>query len=194
MTEIVFFLEERSAEEMLYGLMPKLLPEGDSFRCIVFEGKADLEKKLEKKMRHYLKPGAKFIVLRDQDSGDCMAIKRRFLEICNASGRLDYLVRIACHELESWYLGDLEAVEAGLGIPNLSALQNKASYRDPDRLNNAKQELQRLTKNVYVTVSGSRDISPHLNPDRNKSQSFMCFVAGIKRLLEASDRTTPASA
>lgn len=43
MKHLVFLLEEPSAKEMLNGLLPRLLP-GLSYRCIVFEGKQDLEK------------------------------------------------------------------------------------------------------------------------------------------------------
>ncbi|MBU4304454.1 MAG: hypothetical protein KJ893_02340 [Candidatus Omnitrophica bacterium] len=46
MSELVFFLEELSAEAMLKGLLPRLLPPEVLVRYIVFEGKQDLEKQL----------------------------------------------------------------------------------------------------------------------------------------------------
>jgi hypothetical protein len=93
------------------------------------------------------------------------------------------LVRIACHELENWYLGDLVAVEKALAIPSLSARQNKARYRSPDEVVNAADELERLTQGRYQKVGGSRAIGPHLDPDNNRSHSFAVFVAGVKRLV-----------
>lgn len=36
MKELVFLLEEPSAQDMLEGLLPKLLPEGIGSRCIPF--------------------------------------------------------------------------------------------------------------------------------------------------------------
>ena len=53
MTHLVFLLEERSAREMLTGLLPRLLPADISFVCITFEGKQDLEKQLVRRIRHY---------------------------------------------------------------------------------------------------------------------------------------------
>jgi hypothetical protein len=71
MSEIVFFLEEESAKALLERLFPLLIPKGSqvSPRFIVFEGKQDLEKQLPKKLRGYLNPRARFIVMRDQRPG-----------------------------------------------------------------------------------------------------------------------------
>lgn len=43
MRELVFFLEEQSAREMLNSFLPKLLDKNTRHRCIDFEGKQDLE-------------------------------------------------------------------------------------------------------------------------------------------------------
>ena len=106
MSEIVFFLEEPSAGEMLKGLLPKVLSAGDVPRFITFEGKQDLEGQLERRIRGYRVPGAKFVVLRDKDAGDCRAIKAGLVARCSRASKADALVRIACHEIESWYLAD----------------------------------------------------------------------------------------
>ena len=82
MSEIVFLLEEASAEAMLPGLLPRLLPEGTTIRYIVFDGKQDLEKQMVRRLRGYRVPEARFVVLRDQDSADCHVIKNRLLEMC----------------------------------------------------------------------------------------------------------------
>ena len=47
MKHLVFLLEELSAEEMLKGVLPKILPEGIHVKFIVFEGKQDLDGDLE---------------------------------------------------------------------------------------------------------------------------------------------------
>ena len=183
MRELIFFLEEQSAKEMLDGLLPKLLGENASYRCIHFEGKQHLEKQLERRLRNWRNPDACFVVLRDQDSADCVAVKHRLIDICNAAGKPNTLVRIVCHELESWYLGDLQAVETGLKLSGLSRLQQKSKYRNPDQLSNAKQELKALTKNRYQQILGSREIGRHMSLENNLSQSFNVFVAGIQRLM-----------
>ncbi|SFV87047.1 hypothetical protein MNB_SUP05-SYMBIONT-4-366 [hydrothermal vent metagenome] len=43
--------------------------------CIAFEGKQQLEKEIEKKLKHWNISNTKFLIVRDQDSGDCAIIK-----------------------------------------------------------------------------------------------------------------------
>ena len=156
--ELVFLLEERSAQVMLQGFLPQILPEHIVPRYIVFEGKSDLEKNLLLKLRAWLNPQTKFVILRDQDSGDCITVKSTLIKLCDEAGKPNTLVRIACRELESWYIGDLKAVEAGLGLSGLARQQNKSKFRNPDALNNAYEELSKLTKQTYQKVSGFRAI------------------------------------
>lgn len=119
MKTIVFFLEEPSAREMLAGILPRILPDDMQIRYIVFQGKQDLEKKLQAKLRGWMLPDSIFVVMRDQDSGDCKAIKNKLVGLCREAGKDGVLVRVACRELESFYLGDLVAVEKGLGLKGL---------------------------------------------------------------------------
>lgn len=182
MSQIVFFLEEPSAKAMLEGVLPKLLPEGVSPKYVVFEGKQDLEKRLPIRLRAWQNADAKFIVMRDQDSGDCVEIKNNLVAKCREAGKPDTLIRIACHELESFYLGDLESVASSIGPNNLGRQQNKAKFRNPDNLNNAAQELKKLAPS-YQKVSGSRAIGPHLDIDNNRSTSFNALIAGVRRLI-----------
>jgi hypothetical protein len=181
MSEVVFFLEEPSARAMLEGFLPKILSEGISCRFIVFEGKQDLEKQMVKRMRGYRVPGARFVVLRDKDSEDCRRVKARLVEKCTEAKKPDALVRVACYELESWYLGDLSAVEIGLGIIGLSRHQNKTPYDKPDDLAAPVQKLQSIAP-AYQKIGGSRAIGPHLDPANNRSHSFGVFVSGIRKL------------
>lgn len=183
MITLVCFLEEPSAKEMLQGLFPRLLPANVTPFIIPFEGKQDLEKQLVRKMRGWQTPNSVFLVMRDQDSSDCQKVKAKLTGLCAEAGKTDAMVRIACRELESFYFGDLAAVEAGLGLRGLLQNKNKAKYRDPDAIGNPSEELQKLTGNVYQKVSGSRAISPHLNLEKNTSRSFNVLVAGIRRLV-----------
>ena len=66
--ELVFLLEEESARAMLEGVLPRILHNDISPRMIVFEGKQDLERQLVKRLKGYLNPYARFIVMRDQDA------------------------------------------------------------------------------------------------------------------------------
>ena len=186
MMTLVFMLEEPSAKEMLKGLLPHVLPESVAVFYQVFDGKQDLDKRVEDRLRHWLTPNTHFVVVRDQDSSNCVEVKSALVAKCQCAGKPDALVRIACRELESWYLGDLQAVEAGLGLRNLAQHQNKAKYREPDALGNPAEELERLTNNAYQKVSGSRAIGPHLSPDNARSRSFAVFVSGIRRLVSGA--------
>jgi hypothetical protein len=183
MMTLVFFLEEPSAEEMLKGILPRILPQEVTQRFVVFQGKQDLEKQLIRRLKLWRTPNSRFFVLRDQDSGDCRAIKKKLVEKCREADKPSTLVRIACHELESFYLGDLQAVDKGLEIGSLSKLQNKRKYREPDRLPNPARELIALTKNCYQKVSGSRAISKYMDLENNLSHSFNTLVKAIKGII-----------
>ena len=181
---LVCFTEERSAKEMLEIVLPKILTDNCRlFAVISFEGKQDLQKNIQFKLQHYNIPDTKFLIMRDQDSGNCKEIKQQLLQKIINSGKKDVsIVRIACHELESFYLGDLEAVKLGLKLNNTPS-QNNSKYRNPDNLANAKQELRRITQQQYQTVSGSRAIAPFLKLDgTNKSSSFGFLLSGIGQL------------
>jgi hypothetical protein len=183
MRRLVFFLEEPSARAMLNGLLPRLLPAGWLVIYVVFEGKQDLEKQLPRKLQAWRLPGCEFVILRDKDSGDCVVIRQGLVEKCCAANKPNALVRIAIHELESWYLGDLAAVEAGLGVRNLARKQRSRKFREPDALANPTQELRRLTSDKYQKVSGSRAIGIHLSIESNRSQSFRKFISGVKNIV-----------
>jgi hypothetical protein len=176
--EIVFFLEERSAESLLSVLLPRILPPEIVTRFIVFEGKQDLEKRLERKLRGYLNPHAKFIVLRDKDAAPCINTKATLAQKCTNAGHPEAVVRIACHELESWYLADLAAVEKALERHGLAAYQNQRKYRTPDALASPSRELTALAPQ-YQKVGGSRLIGQHLDPTNTRSNSFRVFVQAV---------------
>jgi hypothetical protein len=182
MKHLVCFLEEPSAKEMLEGVLPQLLPNDIEHICIVFEGKQDLEAQLVRRLRGWLKPDTYFLIMRDQDSSDCTNVKKHLSDLCQKAGRPETLIRIACHELESFYFGDLDAVERGLCISNIAGHRRKAKYRDPDSIINPSDELEKLTNGQYQHVMGSRSIAPHLSLDNNTSHSFNVLISGIKRL------------
>jgi hypothetical protein len=184
MKELVFFLEEPSAAEMLAGILPRLLSDNVIPRFITFEGKQDLERQLIRRLRGYQNPGAVFVVMRDQDSQpDCRVIKTRLASMCQEAGRPDALARIACRELESFYLADLSAVERGLGLSNVAKHQHGAKFRNPDQTVSPAVELAKLSRGQYQKVSGSRAISPYLDLENTRSPSFHNLIKGIRRIV-----------
>jgi hypothetical protein len=148
---------------------------------VVFEGKQDLERQIVRRMRGYRIPGAQFVVLRDQDTGDCSTVNATLKAKCEEAGHPNAVVRIACRELESWYLADLAAVERGLGESGIQRLQRKRAYRAPDEAMSPSRILARIVPH-YQKIGGSRAIGPHLDLSNRRSRSFAHFVSAVQRI------------
>jgi len=181
MSEMVFFLEERSAEALLDGLLPRLLPPGICYRCVVFEGKQDLERQMVRRMRGYRTPGARFLILRDQDAEDCSTVKATLKAKCEEAGHPNAVVRIACRELESWYLADLTAVEQAFEASGIQRRQGRRVYRAPDDTVEPSHLLARIVPR-YQKISGSRAIGAYLDLNNGRSRSFAHFVSAVQRM------------
>ncbi len=187
MKQLVFLLEEESMKALLDVLLPQILPPEIEFLCIPHEGKQDLEKSIPRKLRAWQTPDTTFVIVRDKDGADCIEIKSRLVSLCQQAGRSDSLVRIACHELESWFLGDLAAVEKAFNI-KLAGQQKNRKYKEPDKLSNASEELEKLVKG-YRKVSGAKKIAAHMTIQQNYSHSFNCFISGISNLIKQQTDT-----
>ncbi|MEO5336522.1 MAG: DUF4276 family protein [Magnetospirillum sp. WYHS-4] len=184
MKEIVCLVEEPSMKAVLDALLPRILPRDVKITTIGHQGKNDLEKSVPRKLRAWANPEALFVVMRDNGGGDCSLLKGKLLSLCDGPRRSRSLVRIVCQELESWFLGDLAAVDRS-GLPGTGRLardQGRKKFADPDRLVNAKEELRKLVP-AYYPESGAKAIAPHLAIEGNRSQSFVVFVAGVRNLL-----------
>jgi hypothetical protein len=180
MNRVVFLLEERSMKTLLDGLLPRLMPEM-TFVCIPHEGKQDLEKSIPRKLRAWREPGARFVVVRDNDGGDCHVLKQRLVTLCNDTKRSDVLVRIACQELEAWYFGEPEAMAQAFGRAQLSEIGNKSRYRDPDMIQQPSREIAKLIPE-FQKMSGARRMAAHLSRNGNLSRSFNVMMDGIERM------------
>ncbi len=186
---IIFLLEERSIKIVLEEILPKLIPEHITYKCIPHQGKQDLAKSIPIKIKAFqFSPSTEFVIVHDQDSHDCKELKTKLKQICQTAGKPDVMIRIICHELESWFLGDLAAVEKAYNLNphSLSRKQTQGKFRDPDRLNSAKEELKKLLpeKLGYYPSTHSKEIAPNLSLTQNKSRSFQIFCEGIKKILD----------
>jgi hypothetical protein len=180
MSRLVFLLEEYSMKVLLDGLLPRLFPDL-SFVCVPHERKQDLEKSVPRKLRAWNEPGARFVVLRDNDGGDCRALKAKLRELCEEGRRGDALTRIACQELEAWYLGEPDALTAAFGRESMRAIGSKARYRDPDSVQVPSAALREMVP-AFQKVSGARAMAKHLTREGNRSRSFRVLLDGIDRL------------
>lgn len=183
---IIFMLEEPSMAALLEGLLPRVFPGlvvKQHFLCVPHEGKTDLEKSLRIKLRAWHEPGVRFVVLRDNDSGDCRRLKSRLSALCAEADRADTLVRIVCQELEAWYIGDLQALANAFDHPEVQAPAYVKKFANPDAIPKPSQEVQRLVPE-FQKVSGAREMSQNLRPEHNRSASFNIFIAGLKPIIK----------
>ena len=177
--ELVFMLEEPSAKNFLDRLLPRLLPEGVTFITLQHEGKSDLRRSLPLKLRAWRNPETRFVVLHDQDLNNCVAIKDELVEICHKAGRPETLVRIACYELEAWYLGDFDAIERVYPIFNATRYRNKAKYRTVDNVVKPSDDLKRLIPGFQKGVA-SKMMPDFIDIENNTSSSFQTFIRGVR--------------
>lgn len=184
MTYIVFLLEEESAKCLLEGLLANFFPENIYAYYLPHEGKQDLEKSIPIKLKNWNLPNSWFVIMRDKDSDNLDHLQAKLEKLCVDSGRPEAQVSVVVHELESWVLGDLNAVGQAYNMPKLAEKhQNSIKFRDPDRLGNAHQELKRLVT-TYQKTGGARKVAPLMDIQSNKSISFQKFIADLTSLVQ----------
>lgn len=174
---LVILVEEPSMEAALKGLLPRLGV--DEVTIIPHQGVSELEASLPRKLRAWTDPRARFLIIRDNDRGDCSARKSRLLDIVRAAGREDRsIVRIVCQELEAWFLAQPEAMEAaGYHAPGL----RKLAKGDVDLVPRPKATLRNLFPG-YQQTAAARAIGAHLDPRQGRSRSFAHVVEAIEKL------------
>jgi uncharacterized protein YktA (UPF0223 family) len=182
MDKFVFLLEEPSMREVLEVILPQILSVNFSFVCIPHNGKSHLTKSIKSKISGWREPNVQFVIIHDKDAMDCVSLKKELFNLADEAERPDTLIRIVCTELESWFLGDFDAIEKGFNT-RLTKKKNMVLYRNPDNIGNAKQELRKLIP-AYQQISGSRSIAQFMTIEKNKSKSFQVFIAGVRRLCE----------
>jgi hypothetical protein len=180
--QLVFLLEERSMRPVVERICQLFVPEGIDVVILEHQGKQDLQKSIPRKLQAWQYPNAYFIVLHDQDSHDCKHLKSELLALCPHDKLANILIRIVCTELESWFFGDLLAVEKAFPAKPLQGLSKKAKYRIPDAVRHPAKELQKHIPE-YQKVAGARAIAPFLSPE-NTSSSFQQFIGGVQRSVQ----------
>lgn len=199
---IEFMVEEPSIEVTLQNLLPQILPAETTFKILVFRGKQDLLKQLPSRLRGYaawMPDDYRIVILIDEDRQNCHELKGQLEAICarsrlttrshNHGNGFKVLNRIVIEELESWFIGDVEALRAAYPrIPE--SLGKWKNYRDPDAVSGGTWEslefaLQKFGyfKGGYTKIQAAREISPFMNPARNRSKSFQVFYEGLRSLL-----------
>ena len=179
---VVFLVEELSMVDFLNELLPRLFPDLE-FRCVPHEGKTDLEGSLVRVLRSWRTPGVRFVVMRDQNGGDCHAVKDKLNALCAQGQRPDSLVRVVCRELEAWYIGDMEALTAAFpdAGKRIRRELRKRRFHNPDDVVQPARALSALIPQ-FQKRSSARSLGRHLSRE-NRSRSYQVFLAGVERLL-----------
>jgi hypothetical protein len=180
MTHGVLLVEERSAARLAVEIATKC-GIADRITIIPHEGKSDLERSFPRKIIAWQSPIApRFVVCRDNDGAVCLALKNRLINMIPAGAAGSVRVRLVMQHLESWYLGDIQALtDAGIvRVEHAGRLRHKAKFRDPDRLNNASQEFERLSGR-RDKIGLATEIGPHLDLSANRSHSLKVFVSAL---------------
>ncbi|MBI5508005.1 MAG: DUF4276 family protein [Deltaproteobacteria bacterium] len=170
----------------LEGFLPRAIPDL-AFQCVPHEGKHDLEKSVPRKLRAWKEPGVRFVVVIDNDGAPCKRTKTKLEKLCERAGRADTLVRIACQELEAWYLGDCDALARVFEDDALRELAGKPTYANPDAVVGPSDHLrQRIPR--FQKISSARQMGGSMAVDeaRNRSRSFQVFVSGVRALAAIS--------
>ena len=164
-------------------LLPRFFPDL-LFLCVPHDGKNDLERSIPRKLRGWREPGVRFVVFRDNDRGDCKALKEHLRELCSIREEGHCLIRIACQELEAWYLGEPDALAEAFGREWLREIGARARFRLPDAVAYPSKALAKLVPE-YQKISGARLLANHLTRERNCSPSFQAMMNGVERLASA---------
>lgn len=197
-------------ESFLTPLLDPLSADGITFRIHNLRGKERLLHNLPIRLRGYRNWPAeclRIVVLVDRDEDDCRALKTRLEAMAESAGLVtrsqnpvsfQVLNRIVVQELESWLLGDPEALRAA--YPRLpETFEATEPFRDPDAVpGGAYEGLERLLASAYRQPDGwakgqiAANVARHFVPKRNRSRSFHAFWSGLGELLTMAD-TAPGN-
>jgi len=204
-------LEEPSAESVLRILIPRIIPgatEHVHFEMRVFSGKDDLLRKLPQRLRGYSAWAAsadvRILTLLDRDDDDCAALKKRLDLLAldaglavhksgTQAGGGEFKARIACEEIEAWYLGDPNALKTA--YPKIARnFESRKGFRDVDSIKGGTWErLEKLLQDAGYFSNGlrkleiARTMAPLLNLENSGSPSFMSFCQAVRECFPEID-------
>jgi len=182
------FTEEPSIKKVLDKLLPLLLQGNTTFMIYPHQGKQDLEKAIRSTVPSISKiPGSRIIITRDQDSSNCIELKRALNEITKANCFCPYKIRIVCHELESWFLGDLDAVEDAFKRFKSDNFKGKAELRNVDAIYKPSEFLLRILPEYsgakhLPKLEVAEKVAQNMEITRNRSTSFQHFIQSVRDL------------
>ncbi len=190
------FTEEASAKNVFEIVLPKILPPNVFFRVYPHQGKQDLENALKKTIPSISNiPNSLILITRDKDNIDCKELKNEIIAILNNRCNCPYKIRIVCHELESWFLGDLGAVQMAYPRFKKEHHANKADIKNVDGIQKPSLYLLKIIPEYsglesLPKLETSESISPFIDLQKNTSVSFQNMLSGVLELISDELRGT----
>jgi hypothetical protein len=140
-------------------------------------------KQLERKLRGYLNPAARFLIMRDQDShADCKALKKTLLAKCCRWKRGRFLGTNSVSRTGKFLFGR----PGGCGVCILPGRTAQISGEQQNtEILTALVPQARNSMNLQVASTksrGSRALGSHLDLENTRSNSFSNLIQGIRRL------------
>jgi hypothetical protein len=203
MSRLEVLVEEPSMEEALRHLLPKIIGNRAKWKVINMRNKGRLMKELPNRLRGYKKlmdkgEEIKVIVLVDRDNGNCHDLKQQLEHMARTAGLqtktavgtggagFQVVNRIVIEELEAWFMGDTAALQCAFS--SLRSVRFPNSFNNPDnggtweRLHHFLKQ-HGIYRNSFPKIDAARNIAKHMEPDRNRSRSFQCFLQGVEACL-----------
>jgi len=213
-------VEDASGACLLERLMPRILGNEHTWRIHPYKGighlppgmkpKSDARRRilldqLPRLLAGYGKtPGIDaVVVVVDADTHDCREFLTQLQAVlakCPSPPRRT-LFRLAIEEIESWYLGDREALRRAfprIHDEKLSHYQQDSVCGTWEYLVDAlysREEARRFRNADFATVGELKRkwaiaIGPHMDPERNVSPSFGKLRDGLRRLVQETPSET----
>ncbi|WP_223163427.1 DUF4276 family protein [Methylococcus geothermalis] len=199
MSRLEVLVEEPSMEEALRHLLPKIIGNRTGWKVINMRSKGRLMKELPDRLRGYKRrmdggEEIKVIVLIDRDNDNCHDLKRQLEDMARNAGlqtktaagtggaAFQVVNRIAIEELEAWFIGDTTALQCA--FTSLRGIRFPNSFNNPDnggtweRLHHFLKQ-NGIYRNSFPKIAAARNIAKHMDPRRNRSRSFQCFLQGV---------------
>jgi hypothetical protein len=188
---IIFLVEDYSMRKFLEGILPRLGFKEDFFEIKHHRGKEDLISNLRQIIPSLSKRAQQIIVIIDQDKQDCVVLKdkiKKKMAYCSC----EYKIRIACYELEAWFLGDMEAIAKCSSRFKAGFFQGKKKYRDIDNIEKPSRVIEEIVsdwKERYASKPQfAKTIAPFVSLERknfkkaNRSHSFQVLLETLYEL------------
>ena len=186
---IVFLVEDYSMRKFLEGILPRLGFDEQFVEIKHHRGKEDLISHLDRIIPSLSKRAQQIIVIIDRDKQDCVLLKNKIKEKM-AWCSCEYKIRIACYELEAWFLGDMEAIEKCSPRFKASSFQGKKKYRDVDNIEKPSSVIEKIVpdwKDKYTnkpqfaaTIASFISLENQNVAKANRSYSFHIFLETLR--------------